>query len=425
MDFNLTQEQLQIREEIKKVCKEFPDAYWREIDSKKDYPEAFVRKLSELGWLAALIPEEYGGTGLGITEASIILEEINHSGGVATVCHAQMYTMGTLLRHGNDEQKRRYLPKIASGELRLQAFGVTEPNAGSESTRIQTTATRKGDRYVINGQKIFISRVLQSDLMLLLARTTPYDDLKDKTKGLSVFIVDLREAKGKLEVKPLDLMINHHTNSLFFDGVEVPAENLIGEEGMGFRYIIDGWNAERILVAAEAVGDGRWFVERAAKYASERVVFGRAIGSNQGLQFPIAKAYANVEAADLVRYQAATKFDRKEKCGAEANMAKLLASEAAWEAANACLTTHGGYGFAVEYDVERKFRETRLLTVAPVSNTVRTSALGPASDGAAARVFASMNLSSVKSPACTSVASRPCTDANVGLLEPGCRSASM
>ncbi len=376
MDFNLTQEQLQIREEIRKVCKEFPDAYWREIDRKKDYPEAFVRKLSELGWLAALIPEEYGGTGLGITEASIILEEINHSGGVATACHAQMYTMGTLLRHGNDEQKRRYLPKIASGELRLQAFGVTEPNAGSESTRIQTTATRKGDRYVINGQKIFISRVLQSDLMLLLARTTPYDELKDKTQGLSVFIVDLREAKGKLEVKPLDLMINHHTNSLFFDGVEVPAENLVGEEGEGFRYIIDGWNAERILVAAEAIGDGHWFIERAAKYASERIVFGRAIGSNQGIQFPIAKAYANVEAADLVRYQAATKFDRKEKCGAEANMAKLLASEAAWEAANACLTTHGGYGFATEYDVERKFRETRLLTVAPVSNNLVLAYLG-------------------------------------------------
>jgi acyl-CoA dehydrogenase len=376
MDFNLTQEQLQIRDEIKKVCQDFPDAYWREIDSKKEYPEAFVRNLSELGWLAALIPEEYGGTSLGITEASIILEEINRSGGVATACHAQMYTMGTLLRHGNEEQKRRYLPKIASGELRLQAFGVTEPNAGSESTRIQTTATRKGDRYIINGQKIFISRVLQSDLMLLLARTTPYDELKDKTQGLSVFIVDLREAKGTLEVKPLDLMINHHTNSLFFDGVEVPAENLIGEEGMGFRYIIDGWNAERILVAAEAIGDGRWFVERAARYASERVVFGRPIGSNQGIQFPIAKAYANIEAADLVRYQAATKFDRKEKCGAEANMAKLLASEAAWEAANACLTTHGGYGFATEYDVERKFRETRLLTVAPVSNNLVLAYLG-------------------------------------------------
>ena len=376
MDFNLTQEQLQIRDEIRKVCGDFPDAYWREIDRQKDYPDAFVRKLSELGWLAALIPEEFGGTGLGITEASIILEEINRSGGVATACHAQMYTMGTLLRHGNQEQKQRYLPKIASGELRLQAFGVTEPNAGSESTRIQTTATRKGDRYVINGQKIFISRVLQSDLMLLLARTTPYDDLTDKTRGLSVFIVDLRAAKGKLEVKPLDLMINHHTNALFLDGVEVPVENLIGEEGMGFRYIIDGWNAERILVAAEAIGDGRWFIERAAKYASERVVFGRPIGANQGIQFPIAKAYANVEAADLVRYQAATKFDRKEKCGAEANMAKLLASEAAWEAANACLTTHGGYGFAVEYDVERKFRETRLLTVAPVSNNLVLAYLG-------------------------------------------------
>jgi acyl-CoA dehydrogenase len=376
MDFNLTVEQQQIREEIKKVCKEFPDAYWREIDGKKAYPEAFVRKLSELGWLAALIPEEYGGTGLGITEASIILEEINHSGGVATTCHAQMYTMGTLLRHGSEEQKKRYLPKIAVGELRLQAFGVTEPDAGSESTRIQTTATRKGDKYIINGQKIFISRVLQSDLMLLLARTTPYDELEDKTRGLSVFIVDLREAKGKLEVKPLDLMINHHTNALFFDGVEVPVENLVGAEGMGFRYIIDGWNAERILVAAEAIGDGRWFVERAAKYAAERNVFGRPIGSNQGVQFPIAKAYANIEAADLVRFQAATKFDRKEKCGAEANLAKYLASEAAWEAANACLTTHGGYGFAAEYDVERKFRETRLLTVAPISNNLVLAYLG-------------------------------------------------
>jgi acyl-CoA dehydrogenase len=376
MDFNLTVEQQQIREEIKKVCKEFPDAYWREIDGKKAYPEVFVRKLSELGWLAALIPEEYGGTGLGITEASLILEEINHSGGVATTCHAQMYTMGTLLRHGSEEQKKRYLPKIAIGELRLQAFGVTEPDAGSESTRIQTTATRKGDKYIINGQKIFISRVLQSDLMLLLARTTPYDELEDKTCGLSVFIVDLLEAKGKLEVKPLDLMINHHTNALFFDGVEVPAENLVGAEGMGFRYIIDGWNAERILVAAEAIGDGRWFVERAAKYASERNVFGRPIGSNQGVQFPIAKAYANIEAADLVRFQAATKFDRKEKCGAEANLAKYLASEAAWEAANACLTTHGGYGFAAEYDVERKFRETRLLTVAPISNNLVLAYLG-------------------------------------------------
>jgi acyl-CoA dehydrogenase len=376
MDFNLTPEQQQIREEIKRVCRDFPDSYWREVDSKKEYPEAFVRKLSELGWLAALIPEEFGGTGLGITEASIILEEINHSGGVATACHAQMYTMGTLLRHGNDEQKKRYLPKIATGELRLQAFGVTEPDAGSETTKLQTTAIRKGDKYLINGQKIFISRVLQSDLMLLLARTTPYDELEDKTRGLSVFIVDLRENKDKLEVKPLDLMINHHTNQLFFDNVEVPVENLVGQEGMGFRYIIDGWNAERILVAAEAVGDGRWFVKRAAKYASERIVFGRAIGSNQGIQFPIAQAYAQIEAADLIRYQAATKFDRNEKCGAEANMAKLLASEAAWAAANACLTTHGGYGFAAEYDVERKFRETRLLTVAPVSNNLVLAYLG-------------------------------------------------
>jgi acyl-CoA dehydrogenase len=376
MDFNLTTEQLQIRDEIRKVCKDFPDAYWRDIDAHKAYPEVFVQKLSQLGWLAALIPEEYGGTGLGITEASIILEEINHSGGVATACHAQMYTMGTVLRHGSEEQKQRYLPKIATGELRLQAFGVTEANSGSETTRIQTSARRQGNKYIINGQKIFISRVLQSDLMLLLARTTPYDELKDKTRGLSVFLVDLKENKDRIEVKPLDLMINHHTNALFLDNVEVPVENLIGEEGMGFRYIIDGWNAERILVAAEAIGDGRWFVERAAKYAAERIVFGRPIGSNQGIQFPIAKAYANIEAADLVRYQAATKFDRKEKCGADANLAKFLASEAAWEAANACLTTHGGYGFAAEYDVERKFRETRLLTVAPVSNNLVLAYVG-------------------------------------------------
>ena len=370
MDFNLTEEQQQIRDEVRKVCREFPDTYWREIDKQRGYPDAFVKKLTELGWLAALIPEEYGGSGLGITEGSIILEEINRSGGSATACHAQMYTMGTLLRHGSAEQKKKYLPKVATGELRLQAFGVTEPNAGSETTRIETTATKRGDKYVINGQKIFISRVLESDLMLLLARTTPYDELKDKTRGLSVFLVDMRGAKGKLEVKPLDLMINHHTNALFFDGLEVPAENLIGEEGMGFRYIIDGWNAERILVAAEAIGDGRWFVERAANYAKERVVFDRPIGANQGIQFPIAQAYARIEAADLVRFQAATKFDRKERCGAEANMAKLLASEAAWEAANACLNTHGGYGFAAEYDVERKFRETRLLTIAPISNNL-------------------------------------------------------
>jgi acyl-CoA dehydrogenase len=376
MDFNLTEEQQQIRDEMRKVCREFPDTYWREVDRTRGYPDAFVKKLTELGWLGAVIPEEYGGSGLGITEGSIILEEINRSGGSATACHAQMYTMGTLLRHGTPEQKKKYLPKIASGELRLQAFAVTEPNAGSETTRIETTAAKRGDKYIVNGQKIFISRVKESDLMLLLARTTPYDELKDKTRGLSVFIADLREAKGKLEVKPLDIMINHHTNALFFDGLEVPAENLLGEEGMGFRYIIDGWNAERILVAAEAIGDGRWFVERASNYAKERVVFDRPIGANQGIQFPIAQAYARVEAADLVRFQAATKFDRNERCGAEANMAKFLASEAAWEAANACLNTHGGYGFAAEYDVERKFRETRLLTIAPVSNNLVLAYLG-------------------------------------------------
>ena len=376
MDFHFSEDQQAIREAIRKVCGDFPDAYWREVDKKEEYPQAFVDRLTSDGWLAALIPEEYGGMNLGITEASIILEEINHSGGNATPCHAQMYTMGTLLRHGSEEQKQRYLPLIAQGKLRLQAFGVTEPNAGSETTRIETMAVRKGDRYVVNGQKIFISRVLQSDLMLLLARTTPYDELKDKTQGLSTFLVDLKNIKGNLEVKPLELMINHHTNVLFFDNVEIPVENLIGKEGMGFRYIIDGWNAERILVAAEAIGDGYWFVERAAKYASERKVFGRPIGANQGIQFPIALAYAHVEAANLVRYQAASKYDSKERCGAEANMAKLLSSQAAWEAANVCLSTHGGYGFATEYDVERKFRETRLLTEAPVSNNLVLAYVG-------------------------------------------------
>ena len=376
MDFTLTDEQAQLRDEIRKVCQGFADPYWREVDARGEYPEAFVQRLTELGWLGALIPEEYGGAGLGVTEASIILEAVNRWGGNSTACHAQMYTMGTLLRHGSEEQKRRYLPGVASGDLRLQAFGVTEPDSGSETTRIRTTAVRKGDRYVVNGRKVFISRVLQSDLMLLLARTTPYDELSDKTRGLSVFLVDLRNAGGAIEVKPLDLMINHHTNSLLFSDLEVPAENLVGEEGMGFRYIIDGWNAERILIAAEAVGDGRWFVERASRYAGERQVFGRPIGANQGVQFPIAQAYARIEAADLVRYHAASKFDRGERCGAQANMAKLLASEAAWEAANACMTAHGGYGFSVDYDVERKFRETRLLTIAPVSNNLVLAYLG-------------------------------------------------
>jgi acyl-CoA dehydrogenase len=376
MDFSFTEEQQAIRQAVREICRDYPDKYWRDLDRTEGYPDAFVRDLTAAGWLAALIPEEYGGAGLGITEASIILEELNRSGANSAACHAQMYTMGTLLRHGSPEQKERYLPRIARGELRLQAFAVTEPNAGSETTRIQTMAVRKGDRYVVNGQKVFISRVLQSDLMLLLARTTPYDELKDKTRGLSVFIVELGSAGSHLDVRPIDLMINHHSNELFFDDLEIPAENLVGEEGMGFRYIIDGWNAERILIAAEAIGDGRWFVDRAVSYASSREVFGRPIGANQGVQFPIAQAYANLEAADLVRYQAASKFDRNERCGAEANLAKLLASQASWEAANACLNAHGGYGFAAEYDVERKYRETRLLSIAPVNNNLVLAYLG-------------------------------------------------
>jgi len=365
-----------IREAIRKICAAFPDVYWRDIDKAGAYPQAFVDALTAGGYLATLIPEEYGGAGLGITEASIILEEINRSPGNGLACHAQMYTMGTLLRHGSEEQKQRYLPKIAKGELRLQAFAVTEPDAGSETTRLKTRAVRKGDNYVVNGQKIFISRARQSDLMLLLARTTPYEELKDKTGGLSVFLVDMRDIKGKLDIQPLDMMFNHHTNILFFENVEIPLANRIGEEGKGFRYIIDGWNAERILIASEAIGDGRWFVERGAKYASERVVFGKPIGANQGVQFPLARSYAHVEAAACMRDVAAAKFDRGEKCGAEANMAKLLSSEAAWEAANACLDAYGGYGFAREYDVERKFRETRLYMTAPINNNLVLAFLG-------------------------------------------------
>jgi acyl-CoA dehydrogenase len=371
-----TEDRQAIREAIRKICAVFPDAYWRDVDKAGEYPQAFVDALTASGYLATLIPEEYGGTGLGITEAGIILEEINRSPGNGLACHAQMYTMGTVLRHGNQEQKQRYLPKIASGELRLQAFAVTEPDAGSETTRLQTRAVRKGDKYVVNGQKIFISRAKQSDLMLLLARTTPYEELKDKTEGLSVFLVDMRDIKGKLDIEPLDMMFNHHTNILFFENVEIPAENRIGEEGKGFRYIIDGWNAERILIASEAIGDGRWFVERGAKYASDRVVFGKPIGANQGVQFPLARSYAHVEAAACMRDVAAEKFDCGEKCGAEANMAKLLSSEAAWEAANACLDAYGGYGFAREYDVERKFRETRLYMTAPINNNLVLAFLG-------------------------------------------------
>jgi len=365
-----------IREAIRKICAAFPDAYWRDVDNAGAYPQGFVDALTASGYLATLIPEEYGGAGLGITEAGIILEEINRSPGNGLACHAQMYTMGTLLRHGNAEQKQRYLPRIASGELRLQTFAVTEPDAGSETTRLQTRAVRKGDKYVVNGQKIFISRAKQSDLMLLLARTTPYEELKDKTQGLSVFLVDMRDIKGRLDIQPLDMMFNHHTNILFFENVEIPVENRIGEEGKGFRYIIDGWNAERILIASEAIGDGRWFVERGAKYASDRVVFGKPIGANQGVQFPLARSYAHVEAAACMRDVAAEKFDRGEKCGAEANMAKLLSSEAAWEAANACLDAYGGYGFAREYDVERKFRATRLYMTAPINNNLVLAFLG-------------------------------------------------
>ena len=370
MDFTAPQEHEAIRRAVAEICAKFGDEYWRRLDKERGYPADFVKALTEKGWLAALIPEKYGGAGLGIAEASVVLEEIDHQGGNAAACHAQMYIMGTLLRHGSLEQKERYLPRIASGELRLQAFGVTEPNAGSETTRIQTTAVRRGDRYVVNGQKIWTSRFLHSDLMLLLARTTKYEDLTDKTGGLSVFLVDLREAKGAIEARPIETMMNHGTTQLFIRDLEIPAANLIGEEGSGFRYIIDGWNAERILIAAECIGDARWFIERAAAYAKERVVFGRPIGQNQGVQFPLARAHALTESADLLRWKAAWLFDAGKPCGPEANMAKYLASEASWDAANACLDTHGGFGFAADYDVERKFRETRLYKVAPINNNL-------------------------------------------------------
>ena len=378
MDFGRTGEQESIRSAVRLLCAQFPDKYWRELDHASEYPERFVRALTDAGWLGALIPTEYGGAGLGMAEAALIIEEINASGGNAAVAHAQMYTMGTLLRHGSAEQKRRYLPKLAKGELRLQAFGVTEPEAGSETTRIKTMATKRGDRYVVNGKKIFISRANYSDLLLLLARTTPYDDLTDKTRGLSVFIVDLRDAieRKRIVVRPIETMFNHHTTELFIDELEVPADDLIGTEGQGFRHIIDSWNAERILIASESLGDGRWFVQRAAAYASQRVVFGRPIASNQGVQFPLAQAHARLEAAALMRDKAAWLFDHDRKCGAEANMAKLLASQAAWDAANAAIDAYGGYGFAREFDVERKFRETRLLLVAPIGNNLVLAYIG-------------------------------------------------
>ncbi len=366
-----------LRDGVRAVCNQFDSAYWQQIDDARGYPEAFVQALTEAGWLSALIPEEYGGSGLSLTEASIIMEEINRSGGNSGACHGQMYNMGTLLRHGSAEQKKKYLPKIATGELRLQSMGVTEPTAGTDTTKIKTVAVKKGDKYVVNGQKVWISRIQHSELMILLARTTPLDQVKKKSEGMSIFIVDLREAIGKgLEVKPIRNMVNHETNQLFIDNLEVPAENLIGEEGRGFKYILDGLNAERILIAAECIGDGYWFIDRAAKYAKERVVFDRPIGQNQGVQFPIAKAYVNIEAANLMRYKAAALFDAKQPCGAEANMAKLLAADSSWEAANACLQTHGGFGFAAEYDVERKFRETRLYQVAPISTNLILSYVG-------------------------------------------------
>jgi acyl-CoA dehydrogenase len=361
----------EIREAVRALCAEFPAEYHRKIDEARGYPEAFVDALTKAGWMAALIPEEYGGSGLGLTEASIIMEEINRSGGNSGACHGQMYNMGTLLRHGSDAQKRFYLPKIASGELRLQSMGVTEPTTGTDTTKLKTTAVKKGDRYVVNGQKVWISRVQHSDLMILLARTTPLDQVKKKSEGMSIFLVDLREAIGKgLEVRPILNMVNHETNELFFDNLEIPAENLIGEEGKGFKYILDGLNAERILIAAECIGDGYWFLDKVTAYTKERVVFGRPIGQNQGVQFPIAEAYIENEAANLMRYEACRLFDAHEPCGAQANMAKYLAAKASWEAANACIQFHGGFGFACEYDVERKFRETRLYQVAPISTNL-------------------------------------------------------
>ena len=361
----------EIREGVRALCAQFPAAYFRDVDQRRAYPEAFVDALTKAGWLAALIPQEYGGSGLGVAEASVVMEEINRSGGNAGACHGQMYNMGTLLRHGSAEQKARYLPRIASGELRLQSMAVTEPGAGTDTTAITTFAAKKAGRYVVNGQKVWISRVQHSDLMILLARTTALREVRKKSEGMSIFLVDLREAVGKgLRVRPIANMVNHETNELFFEDLEIPAENLIGEEGRGFRYILDGLNAERAIIAAECIGDGYWFIDKVTRYASERVVFGRPIGKNQGVQFPIAEAYMQIEAANLMRFKACDLFDAGMPCGAEANMAKHLAAKASWEAANVCLQFHGGFGFAAEYDVERKFRETRLYQVAPISSNL-------------------------------------------------------
>jgi alkylation response protein AidB-like acyl-CoA dehydrogenase len=377
VDFSLPSELGEIRAAVRALCERFPGEYWRALEPDR-YPEEFVAALTEAGWLAALIPEEYGGAGLSLTAASVILEEINASGCNSGACHAQMYTMGTILRHGSGAQKERYLPRIASGELRLQAFGVTEPSVGSDTTALQTTATRVEGGWSISGQKLWTSRAEHSDLMLLLARSTPADRVEKRTEGLSTFLVDMKRAvaDGTMTIRPIRTLMNHATTEIFLDKVVVPDEDLVGEEGRGFRYILDGMNAERVLIAAECIGDGRWFVERATAYAGERVVFGRPIGANQGVQFPIARAHAQIEAADLVRYKAAWLYEEGLPCGPEANMAKLLAADASWAAANACLDTHGGFGFAEEYDIERKFRETRLYQVAPVSTNLILAYIG-------------------------------------------------
>ncbi len=366
-----TDQNQDIRTAVRALCAEFPDEYHRRVDEARAYPEEFVDALTKAGWMAALIPEEYGGSGLGLTEASIIMEEINRAGGNSGACHGQMYNMNTLIRHGSEEQRRKYLPRIATGALRLQSMAVTEPTTGTDTTQLKTTAVKKGDRYVINGQKVWISRIQHSDLMILLARTTPLDEVKKKSEGLSIFLVDVKDAMAKgMTVQPIRNMVNHETNELFFDNLEIPAENLIGQEGQGFKYILTGLNAERSLIAAECIGDGYWFIDRVSKYVSERIVFGRPIGQNQGVQFPIAEAFIEVEAANLMRYEACRLFDEGQPCGAQANMAKYLAAKASWEAANACLQFHGGFGFACEYDVERKFRETRLYQVAPISTNL-------------------------------------------------------
>ena len=360
-----------LRDAVRDLCNTFPPEYWRKVDEARGYPEEFVDALTKAGWLAALIPADYGGSGLGLTEASVIMEEINRTGGNSGACHGQMYNMGTLLRHGSEQQKQLYLPKIASGELRLQSMAVTEPTTGTDTTKIKTVAVKKGDRYVVNGQKVWISRIQHSDLMILLARTTPLDQVKKKSEGMSIFLVDLKHAIANgMSVRPILNMVNHETNELFFDNLEIPVENLIGEEGKGFKYILDGLNAERTLIAAECIGDGYWFIDKAAQYAKERIVFDRPIGMNQGVQFPIADSYIELEAANLMRFKACELFDAQQPCGAQANMAKFLAAKASWEAANVCLQTHGGFGFACEYDVERKFRETRLYQVAPISTNL-------------------------------------------------------